>query len=371
MAKRSDEDFFAGKRPWSLIKDQVLKDYMTPYLAKVKILRRPILLIDGYAGPGVFEDGAEGSPVIICKAAEQLVKGNYQAKFINSEARYHKKLETVIQREGWSGSAQAIKGDTTALLQTLPGSLKDQTVFLYLDPFGPTGCEFSLLEPFLKRNRQYSTEILLTMNMPGMHRFASRYAIEKGRQDEQHIQSHHQIMDKIFGGEYWRKIMFDENLNPEEQEMQLIEQYRLKLARHLPYTGSCPVREKTDKRIKYFIVFASRHQDAMLLLNDIMAKAYFSGMHKADFVGGLWEDIDWREMRVADDLDEVILSMVAQYSGQTRKFLWSMIVQQHFMRYLRPEYHTAVRKLLNGKKLNSPSFSATGKLNDDIQLYLS
>ena len=68
---RKVKGFFAGKRPWSIIKDQVLENYMSPYIAKINKLGRPLLLIDGYAGPGVFEDGKPGSPLIICQAAEK------------------------------------------------------------------------------------------------------------------------------------------------------------------------------------------------------------------------------------------------------------------------------------------------------------
>lgn len=104
----ADEDFFEGKRPWSIIKDQVLESYMSPYIAKVNRLGSPILLIDGYAGPGVFGDGKPGSPLIMCHAAEKYAKGNYRAIFINKDEHYHQKLEKVLQHAGWSGSAQAI-----------------------------------------------------------------------------------------------------------------------------------------------------------------------------------------------------------------------------------------------------------------------
>lgn len=142
------DDFFAGKRPWSVIKDQVLKNYMSPYLAKVSRLNRPILLIDAYAGPGVFDDGSSGSPLIMCQAAETFAKGNYVAFFVNNDEAYQKKLDMIFQKEGWSRSAHALFADSHQLLQYLPSMLADQTVFLYLDPFGLNGCEFALLEPF-------------------------------------------------------------------------------------------------------------------------------------------------------------------------------------------------------------------------------
>ena len=77
--------FFVGKRPWSIIKDQVLGSYMSPYISKIKKLGKPILLIDGYAGPGVFENGQPGSPMIMCHAAERFAKGRWEAIFVNNK----------------------------------------------------------------------------------------------------------------------------------------------------------------------------------------------------------------------------------------------------------------------------------------------
>ncbi len=82
-----DDDFFAGKRPWSKIKDKVLGSYMKPYIAKAVKRGKPLLLIDGYAGPGVFGDGTAGSPMLMCQAAEQNAKGKYLALFINKEPK--------------------------------------------------------------------------------------------------------------------------------------------------------------------------------------------------------------------------------------------------------------------------------------------
>ncbi len=270
----TEDDFFEGKRPWSVIKDQVLKQYMSPYLAKVKQLKKPILLVDGYAGPGVFDDGEPGSPLIMCQAAEKFTPRGYRAFFINKRPKYHKKLEGVLQKAGWDGAATPILGDTTKILPDIASTLRDHTVFLYLDPFGPTGCPFALLEPFLTRNPSYSTEMVIMMHMPVLHRLAARKAVEAGREDEDLIQKMHQRVTLTLGGDYWKPILWDGTRKAEEREFQLIEAYRNKLASYLPYVGSCPVREGPTDRIKYFIVFVSRHPDAMLLMNDAMIKAY-------------------------------------------------------------------------------------------------
>lgn len=364
-----EDDFFEGKRPWSVIKDQVLGSYMSPYLAKVQRLKKPILLIDGFAGPGVFDDGSAGSPRIMCEAAEKFAKGNYQAFFFNKKNSFHEKLTNILEKEGWLGAATPILGDTTKILPMIPTVLRDQTVFLYLDPFGPTGCPFSLLEPFLTRNNGYSTEIVIMMHMPIAHRLAARNAVEAGRENEPLIQKYHQIMTKIFGGDYWKSVMLSPNLTPEERDFQLIESYRNKLAEYLPYTGFCPVREGASDRIKYFIVFASRHSDAMLLMHDAMIKAYFTRMHTDAYAGTLFEANNWSDMLSTKGLQEAIIAGVQERPGMTREELWLEVVQEHFMQYRRSDFLAIVQKLVDSKTLNCPTQRKTKRLNDTCTLH--
>ncbi|MEZ4863397.1 MAG: three-Cys-motif partner protein TcmP [Caldilineaceae bacterium] len=365
------DDFFEGKRPWSVIKDQVLSSYMSPYLAKVKSLGKPILLIDGFAGPGIFDDRSLGSPLVMCQAAEKYAKGNYRAFFFNKKARFHEELTGVLEKEGWLGAAKPILGDTTQILPQIPSLLRDQTVFLYLDPFGPTGCPYSLIEPFLTRNIRYSTEIVIMMHMPIAHRLAARNAVETGRADESLIQTYHQTMKNIFGGDYWKPIMFASDLSAEQREFQLIEAYCAKLAAHLPYTGYCPVREGENKRIKYFIVFASRHPDAMLLMHNAMIKAYFERMHKDAYAGTLFESNSWSDMLSTDGLREAILKEVNQQPGITRERLWLKVVQNHFMRYQQSDFRNAVQDLVDAKIFNCPTPRKTKRLNHTCTFYPS
>jgi hypothetical protein len=177
----------------------------------------------------------------------------------------------------------------------------------------------------------------------------------------------YEIASRTFGGDYWKDILW-QDLDTERREVQLIEAYQKKLAASFSYTGSCPVREGTGKRVKYFIVFASHHRDALLLLNDRMVNAYFTGMHKADFSGGLWADIDWREMRSIDGLDRVILDTITKHPGETRHFIWFRIVQGHFIRYSKSEYIATVKRLVETKNLSYSSI--TNRLNDDSMLYI-
>lgn len=77
-------EFFKEKRDWSIFKDDLLKNYLIPYFAKLLATRRDIIFIDGFAGKGKFEDGTNGSPLIVKDAIyTALVKLNTQLEFIH------------------------------------------------------------------------------------------------------------------------------------------------------------------------------------------------------------------------------------------------------------------------------------------------
>jgi three-Cys-motif partner protein len=366
-----DDDFFEGKRPWSLIKDEILGSYIPAYINKVKGRGQPIVLIDGYAGPGVFNDGSQGSPMIICSAAEKFARGRYSAHFFNIEKKHHTKLESVIQHAGWSHSAYCYHGNSLKYIKQIPQILKDHTVFLYLDPFGLKGCEFDQLEPFLQRDPLYSTEIVLTICMPVLHRLASFKAIKDGRQNDVVIQAYHQILTSTLGDDSWKAFML-QDFGAEYKERQFITAYVQKIRNYMPFTGFCPVRD--GNRIKYFIVFASRHPHAMLLMNDIMVNAYFRALHKAEYTGTLFENFDWKDMPTTEDrgtlrLDHIILDLIAKHPGETRNEIWLKLIQERFMCFLHSEYLTVLKELQHANKLQYPSDPVTKKHNGMCKLY--
>jgi len=64
----TNRHFFAQKQPWSTIKDQLLAAYLAPYLAKLSQQGGRILVADCFAGRGSFDDGSQGSPLLIADA---------------------------------------------------------------------------------------------------------------------------------------------------------------------------------------------------------------------------------------------------------------------------------------------------------------
>lgn len=366
--------FFKGKRPWSKIKDQILSQYMPPYLAKVAKLGKPIILIDAFAGPGKFEDGSVGSPLIICQAAEQCVPNSYQAIFVNREEEHNTQLSDVLSSFIGQKKVVPIHGSADALLANVRDVIRDHTAFLYLDPFGLKGCEFSVIEPFLRRDRAYSTEIVVNLSIPTIHRLACRKAVAAGRADEPRIRAFNDRLTRVLGGDYWKDILWDDAKTPEAKAEEVMAVYRkkmLELGGGAAFSGSCPVRERDGSAIKYYVTFYSRHRDAMLLMNNAMCIAYHQRMHEAATDGTLFANTGWKDMRDIRELENIILEAARRPPHRSRLDLWLDILQMAFMRFTDSEYKEAVSSLVKTKKLNFEDIRGTGRLNDDARLYLA
>jgi len=368
----TQDNFFASKRPWSKIKDAILDSYMSPYFAKLAHSTDKFLIIDAFAGPGKFEDGSSGSPLIICQAAERHAKDRYEAIFINLDEDHHQTLSAILQKSGYH-NAKAIHGDSRDVLRDIHARLKEPlTIFLYLDPFGISPVSFDLIKPFLERDPRYSTEILINLQAPVLHRLAARNAFLENPNSEE-VLTFHETLSNVLGGDYWRKTMLAEGLQAREREETVVKGYRSLLShnKYLKFTGACPIQDSRLSRAKYYMIFASRHMDAMKLFNDQMLKAFEEHMNRQEVEKTLFADMTWKDWRTLDALKKIIVNHVEKHQGRTRVALWDLIVQQHFMRFSSSEYRKAMKELLQEKLIHSPTKRRSDSvLNDDCEIYV-
>ena len=343
---------------------------MPPYLKKVAQLNRHIVLVDAFAGSGKYEeDGSPGSPLLICQIAERHVPNMYTAILVNEDKEHHQKLEMLLKGFIEKRAAVPLLGTAQELLEELQELISNQTLFIYLDPFGLKGCDFNLLTPYLKRGRAYSTEIVINLSMPTLHRLATPDAVKEGKETST-TRRLNEVLTKALGGEYWKEIMWNVSLSPEEKEQRVVKEYEKLLQKFLPFCGSCPVRERERKRVKYYIIFCSRHHDALLLMNDIMCKAYFKKMHEAEYKGTLFEQLDWHTFRERGNIEEVVKGEIKNAPGIRRANLWLRVVSNYFMRWPKGEFIDALNEMLD-KEITSPTpRKFHNRLNDDCELFL-
>src|SRR4051812_34724174 len=92
-------DFFSRKREGSKYKDFILGYYLDPYVPKVNTLKKPILIVDSFAGRGVFEDGQPGSPLIIAPIIQKWREKGVPIRglFIEADADNYQCLGESLQ----------------------------------------------------------------------------------------------------------------------------------------------------------------------------------------------------------------------------------------------------------------------------------
>ena len=364
-----DVSFFDGKRPWSRIKDRVLGAYLPPYLRKLQRLPGPIVIVDCFAGCGKFSDGSQGSPLIICQQIKQHAPARATAYFVNKRPAHHDALSRTIKGFTDAGIAHPVLGQSQTVLADLTTQLTDQSLFVYLDPFGIKGCTFSATKRLLQRGASASTELLMTISTPILHRLAARRRANSPAQTSPIVTRFHSLLDDVFGDVPWRDIMYDAQLTSAQKEERVIAAYCDQLRQYTRYACCCPVRNRDDERVKYYIVFASRHVHALCLMNDIMLNAYNDHTFEQArddmplFAGVL---DDWRATRTTekDALATIITSTVAQSGRITRAQLWEHIVVAHFMQYREAEFREAVQALVNNGTIGCEQPGRTRRLND-------
>lgn len=375
--------FFKEKRQWSKYKDFILDCYLTPYIAKVKNLKRPILIIDCCAGPGKFEDGTEGSPMII---ANHIIKSrsngiDIKGLFLEKKKKYFKNLENMMKEH--SGYIEVQQTDFTGYLAKIAEMTQSHTVFLYVDPYGITELIFDELSKIYEQiNRSgASVEVLMNFSSPGFVRCGlATLGIESEltdsglTDDELDDESINDIqgltlqqLDEIAGGSYWRDIVADSSLSFSEKEQKIGELYATQMNKYYPITVHYPIKAKYHyKAPKYRLIYGTRHPDGIFLMNDIMYDARESFL-KSEFADG--KLFDTRPIEEQKDMmlfTKKLYEIVSIKEPVARKSVKLIAMQEFFFRYKTGDYSKAITSLLKGfEGLKLYSKSGRTKINDD------
>jgi three-Cys-motif partner protein len=238
--------------PHTLGKHLVLRAYLDAWLPIMSYANSRVLFIDGFAGPGEYAGGEEGSPQIAIRAlVDHSAKINAEVVyyFIEKDADRAKHLKKVV--DNWEKKAPATKSNviTGTFDETMTGIFdyldekksRLAPAFVMIDPFGVSGTPMSVVRRLLQYPR---CEIYFSL----MYEYLNRF---KGTPEfEPHL-------DELFGCRDWRELL--EIADPEERRIALYDLYE----RQLRDAGAKQVIHFDifdGRRLKYSIFFASQHE---------------------------------------------------------------------------------------------------------------
>jgi three-Cys-motif partner protein len=363
MGHKADKSFFEWKRPWSKRKDTILDYYLEAYLPKVRRLNRPVLLVDGFAGPGRFEDGQAGSPEIVCRkalAANEKPGPPVAVLCIETEPELFEKLRRNVAFP----FAEARRGEFLDYVNEVREYARTHTVFLYVDPYTAADIDWTALASISEQIHRAgaSVELLMNFNTPSFVRWglsALKQAVpivDESVEDPEEADSVLEPPDqagltRVVGGDWWRDVIGAARLFE-----QMVEDTATRIgdALHNRYAEVCwlPIKRRQEDRVpKYHMFFGSRHPDALELMNDAMVKARGA----SDFQIDLFAE---------DDVDQMVLNLAPDWVLRGQLIL--RIIRGAFCRYYRKDVRGRIESLLKRGCL----VSETGKLriNDDIRV---
>ncbi len=210
-------------------------------------------LIDGFAGPGEYKDGEEGSPQIAMRALVDhtaRIEAEVVFFFIEIDVGRAQHLESIIQE--WktklpsNAMPHVVTGRFDESMEEVLSSLDEQhkriaPAFVMIDPFGVSGTPMSVVRRIMGNPQ---CEVYFSLMYEPMNRFRNTPEFEKH-------------LDELFGCPDWRAIVEIED--SEQRRKGLYDLYERQLraagANHVVhfdiYSGS---------RLIYSIFFATRHE---------------------------------------------------------------------------------------------------------------
>ena len=305
-------EFLKEKRDWSIFKDDLLKNYLIPYFAKLLATRRDIIFIDGFAGKGKFEDGTNGSPLIVKDAIYTALSQTKYATRIHPyfiDYLYANELKKNLQDKSMS----VVAGDYRIEVPKILSGAHNKNIFLYVDPFGIKYLDFSIFTN-LPSAQANSYELLLNLNSFGFIREGCRLMKYQFDEDDDLPDYEYEAdtsknsienMNKVANGDYWQKIIADYNAGKHNiftAEDLFLEEYIKQLKRVFCYVFQVPIKKGGGRLAKYRMIFASNHPHGALLMVDNMVKCN-NNIQEAAHGQQLWLfDYDYERQNCFTDL---------------------------------------------------------------------
>lgn len=268
--------FHKSKKSAAVLKHAIINQYATPFASKTGS-RSPggrVAFIDGYAGPGRYEEGSEGSGAMLLRKAHELAALNsprqVEVHLVEQEATIVAKLRKVVKEEGKGVTVTVDDGDISNHLPTLLKQCEGIPLFAYLDPCGLIIPMDEVVSIFNRPGGAAATEVLINLTAH-LRRFAGMLTSDNP------IEASLKRIDAVCGGDWWRETWLehypDKTASEDDKiaaELAVVEGYAQKLHERLGGAGTwvIDVRPRVDLKPLYYLVFATRHIDGMLAFGE-------------------------------------------------------------------------------------------------------
>ena len=256
--------------PHTLKKHEILRRYFQAWLPILASWAGRVLFIDGFAGPGKYKGGEDGSPLIVLRAARDHVyrpKAEVVFIFVEADKARFQHLQQVSDEIRptlpSNFKVYCVHGHFNEQLEKVFGQLEEQKrklapALVFIDPFGFSHTPFSTVARILQNK---SCEVLITFMYEEINRFL-------GHPD------HERTYDELFSTTAWRSVL--PVTDSEERRRRIHDIYVAKLKREAQFARSFEMLN-FGNRTDYFLFFASNNLRGLEKVKEAMWQVDKSG----------------------------------------------------------------------------------------------
>jgi len=257
--------------PHTEAKHAILRKYLNAWLPILTRHTPKVVFIDGFAGPGEYIGGKDGSPIIAIKSMiEHKIDIKSQVNFLFVE-KYPDRFEFLNNKLKNMELPQNIKYECKCgefaekvgnILDGLSRkNLKLAPTFVFIDPFGFKGVPFDIIKRIMGNGK---CEVLVTFMFEDINRFID-------------LSQNESTYNQFFGTEEWKKVKTKKN--PKERLGILHGLYKKQLQKIAKYVISFKMKNKFNKT-DYFLFFATNHILGLKKMKESMWKVDPKGAFK-------------------------------------------------------------------------------------------
>lgn len=291
------------------VKHAILRGYLGAWLPKLAWTGK-VLFIDGFAGPGVYDGGEPGSPIIALDIAlnhksAAVARCERIFVFVESDPKRFARLEEELSAIDTPENVVVIRINdafASAIAEILDDVESDGATlapaFVMIDPFGWTGFPYSLIRRLGRHSR---SEVLVTFMYEHINRFIE-HPDQAGNWDE------------LFGTSDW--IGIEGMTDPAERREFLLSLYADQL-RSAGFEFVFPFEMRDDgNRTEYFLIFGTKSLDGLQAMKVAMWKAAPDGSFSFSDYRAAATAEQMQLWQASPDFDELKRQILAEFAGK-------------------------------------------------------
>ncbi len=270
------DGFFGTRNPQAVLKHGILTRYAYYFAGRAgHATGGRVAFIDGYAGEGRYDDGSEGSPLLLATQAEraELIRRDSKLAFVESDESRRARLESTLE-EAAVAPDLVMDQPFESVVDDLLHRYDDRAILIFVDPFG-LGITFDTLERLLAMSSsRRPIDVLYHFSLLSVARMG-RAAIGQDPSSPNAAQ-----LDAALGPVDWRAMLAD--VGPEtgastQAAVRVGRQFSeaVKERTGVPSLG-IPVRQRPDHQPKYLLTLFTKDPLGRALWDfaDVAGKAH-------------------------------------------------------------------------------------------------